>query len=189
MGLRLLFNTCGPQPRNRCSITLGIRLEQIKIRSRNFLIDFQKYLFRKYYLIWFKCIYSSIYGMEIRHIQQREDAFQQSWKNKKGDDFPPLYLLLRVTSKVQVEMETIMLVTPTRAAIVSKGTTKNYSGPNFTSKNRRRIAETRLPKPPSVGKQNFKINSMGSFRKKTYCRRTFEKGCLTYLRFQQKWLN
>ena len=53
-----------------------------------------------------------------------------------------------------------------RAAMVSKGTTKNYSGPNFTSKNRKGIAETRLPKTPSDGKQNFEINGMGSFRKK-----------------------
>ena len=54
-----------PQPRNRCLITLGIRLEQVNIRSRIFLMDLQSYLDCRYQLIWFKGVSSgrSIYTM------------------------------------------------------------------------------------------------------------------------------
>ena len=53
-----------------------------------------------------------------------------------------------------------------RAAMVPKGIIKEYSGPNFTYKNRKDIAEPRLTKTPSDGKQSLKTNGLGSFTKK-----------------------
>ena len=112
-------------------------------------------------------------------------AFQQSWKNLKGYTFPPFCLIGRALRKGQVEVATIILVTPAWQE-QPWYSTNEYSGPNLTPKSRKPVAEPKLPKTPSYGKENLVVNCAGSFRKKIYSRSSIRKAVSLFLDSRRK---
>ena len=80
-----------PQPRDGFSVTLGIGLNQVEIRSSNFPIDLKNSLDSRYQSISFKDVSSgpSICSMEIKLIEQRDRCLPTIMEESKGYTFPP----------------------------------------------------------------------------------------------------
>ena len=102
------------QCRSRLLVQVSNELEQMETKPDNFQGDLKGPLDSQCRSLCLKGFKSgtNIYYMETRAIQRRDGAFQYSWKNLKCNAFTPFCLIGRVLRKVQIDIATLILITP-----------------------------------------------------------------------------